>query len=200
MKPDDPALGDGVHKPTPVVDPSTYFGQANAAIAEDAALGRYATVDRPSIVGAAKSPLVAPNWSREAAMIPNEPPLSIDINTLPALGGMGDFDFRQRVEADAKLNTWASVVAAIFAALGLSEKPTKPNSDPISIIPGPCDANCLCAQLVKGWAGFFERRERYHTLCTRQEVAEASENIPLMLECISKKFPDPWFAARPKCS
>ena len=142
-------LGDGVHNPTPVVDPSTYFGQAAAAIAEDAALGRYANVERPSIVGAAKSPLVAPNWSREAAMMPNEPPLAIDINTLPALGGMGDFDFRQRVEADAKLNTWASVIAAIFAAFGLSEKPTKPNTDPISIIPGPCDANCLCAQSSK---------------------------------------------------
>ncbi|WP_166299576.1 hypothetical protein [Bradyrhizobium sp. 2S1] len=55
--------------------PRTYFDLARGDAAE--------TDDRPAVIGAAPPQLAAPQWALDAAALPPERPLGIDVNGLP---------------------------------------------------------------------------------------------------------------------
>ena len=56
-------------------EPQTYFDLARGDTAE--------TDDRPAVIGAATPQLAAPQWALDAAALPPERPLGIDVNGLP---------------------------------------------------------------------------------------------------------------------
>lgn len=65
----------------PDPEPDTYYSRAQSALADEA--GRFAK-PRPTMSPASVGPV--PEWSRDLAKMPPEPPLNVDINATPDLG------------------------------------------------------------------------------------------------------------------
>lgn len=69
----------------------TTYHQHALADAELSAGGRWAA-QRPHVNGSepiVRTPAAAPQWLLDLAALPQEEPLGVDINELPALGGVG---------------------------------------------------------------------------------------------------------------